>query len=62
MMNIRLRGREINRRLFRVLRTASYRARTTTMTPSGSIPTALADHIEERREGHRINNTSRGNN
>lgn len=61
-MCIRLRGREINRELFMVLRIANYRVKTTTRMPSRSIPTTLADHIKERREGHRINKASRDNN
>jgi len=61
-MHSRLRGREINGRLFRVLKTVSCRVRATTMTPSRLIPATLADHIEERREGHRINKTSKEGN
>lgn len=56
--HIHLRRRGIYMRFFKVLRTTSYRVRATTTTPSRSIPTPLANYIEERREDQKINRTS----
>lgn len=47
--HIHMRGGEIDRRLFRVHRTASQRTFSATTSPPGMIPPTLVNHDEERR-------------